>query len=49
MSWQYFTFFFRNLKLCQVLKLKNMNEKSSVDHDTSVEDYLEIFENKNTR
>ena len=47
-SWHYFTFF-RNLKFSQVLKLKIMNEKRFVDHDTSVEDYTEIFKNKNTK
>ena len=47
-SWQYFTFL-GNPKLSQLLKLKNMNEKRFVDHDTSVEDYVGIFENKNTR
>ena len=30
-------------------KLKNMNEKRFVDHDTSVEDYVESLENKNTK
>ena len=29
--------------------LKNMNEKRFVDHDTSVKDYLESHENKNTK
>ena len=29
--------------------LKNMNEKRFVDHDTSVEDYVESLENKNTK
>ena len=32
-----------------MLKLKNMNEKSFVDHDASVEDYVESLENKNTK
>ena len=35
--------------LSQVLKLKNMNEKRFVDHDTSVEDYVESLENRNTK
>ncbi|XP_073250403.1 cholesterol 24-hydroxylase-like [Porites lutea] len=35
--------------LSQVLKLKNMNEKRFVDHDTSVEDYVESLENGNTK
>ena len=32
-------------------KLKNMNEKRFVDHDTSVEDYVdsESLKNKNTK
>ena len=29
--------------------LKNMNEKRFVDHDTSVKDYVESLENKNTK
>ena len=32
-----------------MLKLKNMNEKRFVDHDTSVEDYVESLENRNTK
>ena len=32
-----------------MLKLKNMNEKRFVDHGTSVEDYVESLENKNTK
>ena len=36
--------FLRNLKLSQVL-----NDKRFVDHDTSVEDYVESFENTNTK
>ena len=35
--------------LSQVLKLKNMNEKRFVDHDTSVENYLENLESKNLK
>ena len=30
-------------------KLKNMNEKRFVDHDTSVENFVECLENKNTK
>ena len=30
-------------------KLKNMNEKKFVDHDTLVEDYVETLEKKNTK
>ena len=47
-TWQHFTFQ-RSLKLSQVLKLKNMNEKRFVDHDTSVEDYMESLKNKNMK
>ena len=32
-----------------MLKLKNMNEKRFVDHDISVEDYVESLENRNTK
>ena len=32
-----------------MLKLKNTNEKRFVDHDTSVEDYVESLENRNTK
>ena len=32
-----------------MLKFKNINEKRFVDHDTSVEDYVESLENKNTK
>ena len=39
--------FLRNLKLSEVLKLKK--EKRFVDHDTSVEDYMESLEKKNTK
>ena len=39
--------FLRNLS--QVLKLKNMNEEWFVDHNTSVEDYVESLENRNTK
>lgn len=47
-TWQHFTFQ-RSLKLSQVLKLKNMHEKRFVDHDTSVEDYMESLKNKKTK
>ena len=33
----------------QVSSLEYMNEKRFVDHDTSVEDYLESRANKNTK
>ena len=39
--------FFRNLS--QVLKLKNMNDKRFVDHDTAVKDYVESLKNKYER
>ena len=32
-----------------MLKLTNMNEERFVDHDTSVEDYVESLENKNAK
>ena len=32
-----------------MLKLKHMKEKRFVDHDTSVEDYVERLENKNAK
>ena len=32
-----------------MLKLKNMNGKRFVDYDTSVEDYVESLENRNTK
>ena len=32
-----------------MLKLKNMNEKGFVDHDTSVENYVEKLESKNLK
>ena len=32
-----------------MLKLKNMNEKRFVDHDTAVEDYVESLKNKYER
>ena len=32
-----------------MLKLKNMNEKRFVDHDTSVENYVENLESKNLK
>lgn len=32
-----------------MLKFKNINENRFVDHDTSVEDYVESLENKNTK
>ena len=37
--------FFETSKLSQVSKLRNMNEKKFVDHDTSVEDFVESLEN----
>ena len=32
-----------------MLKLKTMNEKRFVEHDTWVEDFAETLENKNTK
>ena len=32
-----------------MLKLKNMDEKNFVDHDTSVENYVENLESKNLK